>query len=120
MLRLSLRAKIMICCIGLVALLDIMVVVFVRIHLSRVLRADYLVKGRNMAKNLAADSEHFVLTQEYVSLLNLVKDLQESDEDITYAYIADRKGDVLAHTFSGGFPVDLVGVNRPESGDAWK
>ncbi|MHC4460473.1 MAG: ATP-binding protein [Planctomycetota bacterium] len=120
MLRLSLRAKIMICCIGLVALLDIMVVVFVRIHLSRVLRADYLVKGRNMAKNLAADSEHFVLTQEYVSLLNLVKDLKESDEDIAYAYVADRKGDVLAHTFSGGFPVDLTGVNSPEPEDAWK
>jgi PAS domain S-box-containing protein len=120
MLRLSLRAKIMICCIGLVALLDLMVVVFVRTHLSKVLRADYLAKGRNMAINLAADSQHFVLTQGYVSLLNLVKDLKESDEDITYAYVADRKGDVLAHTFSGGFPVDLVGVNRPEPGDAWK
>ncbi|MHC4654887.1 MAG: sensor histidine kinase [Planctomycetota bacterium] len=120
MLRLSLRAKIMICCIGLVALLDLMVVVFVRTHLSKVLRADYLAKGRNMAINLAADSQHFVLTQEYVSLFNLVKDLKESDEDITYAYVADRKGDVLAHTFSGGFPVDLVSVNRPEPGDAWK
>ena len=120
MLRLSLRAKIMICCIGLVALLDLMVVVFVRTHLSKVLRADYLAKGRNMAINLAADSQHFVLTQEYVSLLNLVKGLKESDEDITYAYVADRKGDVLAHTFSGGFPVDLVGVNSPEPGDAWK
>jgi PAS domain S-box-containing protein len=120
MLRLSLRAKIMICCIGLVALLDLMVVVFVRTHLSKVLRADYLSKGRNMAINLAADSQHFVLTQEYVSLLNLVKDLKESDEDITYAYVADRKGDVLAHTFSGGFPVDLMGVNRSELGNAWK
>jgi PAS domain S-box-containing protein len=110
----------MICCIGLVALLDLMVVVFVRTHLSGVLRADYLAKGRNMAINLAADSQHFVLTQEYVSLLNLVKDLKDSDEDITYAYVADRKGNVLAHTFSGGFPVDLVGVNSPEPGDAWK
>jgi PAS domain S-box-containing protein len=73
-----------------------------------------------MAINLAADSEHFVLTQEYISLLNLVKDLKDSDEDIAYAYVADRKGDVLAHTFSGGFPIDLLGVNSPEAGDAWK
>ncbi len=120
MLRLSLRTKIMVCCIGLVALLDLMVVVFVRSQLLGALRSEYLAKGRNMAVNLAARSEHFVLTEEFVSLLELVKDLKDSDEDIAYAYVSDRKGRVLAHTFAGGFPTDLVGVNNPEHGDAWK
>ena len=120
MLRLSLRTKIMICCIGLVALLDLMVVIFVRSHLVSSFRAEYLAKGRNMAVNLAARSEHFVLTEEFVSLLQLVKDLKDSDEDIAYAYVADRKRDVLAHTFAGGFPADLVGINIPEPDDTWK
>ncbi len=119
MLRLSLRAKIMICCIGLIALLDIVVVIFVRSHLSSTLRAEYLVKGHNMAVNLAARSEHFVLTDEFVSLLQLVKDLKDSDVDITYAYVADRKGRVLVHTFRGGFPTDLIGVNTLEPSDVW-
>ena len=117
MLRLSLRAKIMLCCVGLVALLDLMVVIFVQSRLSDALRAEYLAKGRNMAVNLAADSEHFVLTEEFVSLFQLVKDLKESDDDIAYAYVSDRKGRVLAHTFAGGFPTDLVGVNKLEPGD---
>ncbi len=120
MLRLSLRTKIMICCIGLVALLDLMVVIFVRSRLVSSFRAEYLAKGRNMAVNLAARSEHFVLTEEFVSLLQLVKDLKDSDEDIAYAYIADRKRDVLAHTFAGGFPADLAGINIPEPDDTWK
>ena len=120
MLRLSLRGKIMICCISLVALLDVMVVIFVRSHLSRVLRDEYLTNGRILAGNLAARSEHFVLTEELVSLLQLVKDLKNSDEDIAYAYVADRKGHVLAHTFAKGFPADLVGVNSPDPGDSWK
>ncbi len=120
MVRLSLRAKIMICCIGLVALLDLMVVIFVRRHLSSTLRAEYLAKGHNMAINLAARSEHFVLTEEFVSLLNLAKDLKHSDDDVAYVYITDRKRHVLVHTFAGGFPTDLVGVNNPEPGDAWK
>jgi PAS domain S-box-containing protein len=110
----------MICCIGLVALLDLMVVIFVRSQLLDALRAEYTEKGHNMAVNLAARSKHLVLTEDFVSLLQLVKDLKNSDEDITYAYVADRKRCVLAHTFAGGFPKDLVGVNSPEPGDAWK
>ena len=120
MLRLSFRTKIMICCIGLVALLDLMVVIFVRNQLLGALRAEYLAKGRNMVVNLAARSEHFVLTEEFVSLLELVKDLKDSDEDIVYAYVSDRKGRVLAHTFAGGFPTDLVGVNSPKLGGTLK
>ncbi len=120
MVRLSLRAKIMICCIGLVALLDLTVVIFVRRHLSGTLRAEYIAKGHNMARNLAARSEHFVLTEEFVSLLNLVKDLKHIDEDVAYVYITDRKRNVLVHTFAGGFPADLVGVNKLEPGDESK
>ncbi len=119
MLRLSLRMKIMICCVGLVALLDLLVVVFVRSGLSDTLRDGSLVKGRNMSVNLAARSEHLALTEEFGSLLQLVKDLKDSDEDIAYAYVVDRKGRMLAHTFAGGYPNDLVDSNIPQAGDTW-
>ncbi len=118
--RLSLRTKIMLCCIGLIALLDIIVVIFVRSHLSSTLRTVYLSKGHNMAVNLAARSEHFVLTEEFVSLLQLANNLKDSDADVTYAYVSDRKGRVLAHTFAGGFPTDLTGVNTLKHGEVWK
>ena len=96
----------MVCCIGLVALLDVMVVVFVRTRLSDTLRAECLVKGRNMAVNLAARSEHFVLTDGRVSLMELVTDLKASDQDVAYAHVSDRKGHVLAHTFGVSADVD--------------
>jgi two-component system sensor histidine kinase VicK len=110
----------MICCTGLIALLDLMVVVFVQSHLSSVLRAEYLSKGHNMAANLAVRSGHLVLTEEFVSLLRLVKDLEGSDEDVAYAYVTDRKGHVLAHTFAGGFPQDLYGISGPEASESLK
>ncbi len=119
MLRLNLRTKIMICFIGLIVLLDITVVVFVRGRLLNTLRAEYLAKGHNMAVNLAARSKHYILTDELVSLLQLVKDLKGSDVDITYAYIVDRKGRVLVHTFGDVFPTELIGVNTLEPGDVW-
>jgi PAS domain S-box-containing protein len=119
-LPLSLRAKIMICCTGLIALLDLMVIVFVQNHLSSVLRAEYLSKGHNMATNLAVRSGHFVLTEEFFSLLQLVKELKSSDEDVAYAYAADRQGQVLAHTFAGAFPHDLHDVQGPQAGESLK
>ena len=119
MLRLSLRTKIMLCCIGLVALLDLMVVAFVRTRLSAALRAELIAKGRNMAVNLAARSRHPVLTEEYVSLLGLLTDLKSSEEDIAYVYVTDHRGRVLAHTFGAGFPAELTGVNTPRPGQAW-
>lgn len=120
MLPLSLRAKIMICCTGLIALLDLMVVVFVQDRLSSVLAAEYLSKGHNMAANLAVHGGHFVLTEDFVSLLQLVKDLKSSDEDVEYAYVTDRRGQVLAHTFAGGFPQDLHDVRGPDAGESLK
>ena len=120
MLHLSLRAKIMICFTSLVVLLDLMIVIFAQNRLSNVLREEYLSKGQNMAANLAVRSGHFVLTEEFVSLLQLVKDLEGSDEDIAYVYVVDRKGRVLAHTFAGGFPSDLKDVRGPEVGQEWK
>jgi PAS domain S-box-containing protein len=120
MLRLSLRTKIMICCIGLVALLDLMVVVFVRSRLSSVLRSDSLIKGQNAALHMAVRGEHLMLTEDFVSLLKLVKNTKGNDEDVAYAYVADRTGHVVAHTFAGGFPVDLLGVNTPGPEDKWK
>ena len=107
MLHLSLRTKIMICCIGLVTLLVVIVAMFARTRLSTTLREKGLAKGRNMAVNLAARSKHFVLTDGVVSLMELVSDLKQSDEDVAYAYVTDREGRVLAHTFAGGFPTDL-------------
>jgi two-component system sensor histidine kinase VicK len=97
-----------------------MVVLFVQNHLSNVLRTEYLTKGHNMAANLGVRSGHFVLTEEFVSLLQLVKDLEDSDEDIAYAYVTDRRGRVLAHTFAGGFPQDLHDVRGPEAGESLK
>ncbi|MHC4474681.1 MAG: sensor histidine kinase [Planctomycetota bacterium] len=78
------------------------------------------MKGQNTALHMAVRSEHLVLTEDFVSLLKLVKNTKGNDEDIAYAYVADRTGRVVAHTFAGGFPVDLLGVNTPGPEDKWK
>ena len=48
-------------------------------------------------------------------LKNMVDELDKVD-DISYVFILDRQGNVLVHTFSGGFPVELLDVNAPRDG----
>lgn len=115
-MRLTLRMKIMLCCIGVVALLDLMVIRFVRGRLSETLRAECLAKGRIMASNLADRCQSALLTDDFVALLAHVTKLKEGDEDIVYTHVTDPDGRVLAHTFQGGFPHGLVGVNVPQAG----
>ena len=78
-----------------------------------------MISAPFMAVNLAARSEHFVLTDGRVSLMELVTDLKASDEDVAYAYVSDRKAQVLAHTFGVGFPNDLAGINTPDPDAPW-
>ena len=33
--------------------------------------------------------------------------VKRSTDDILYAFILDKDGEVLSHTFSGGFPIQL-------------
>lgn len=118
-LRLSLRAKIMVLCIGVTLALEFVIVLFIWRELSAALRQEYLSKGRVAVLNLAARSEHFVLTQDLGAISQLLRQLLASDQDVSYAYVMDRNNRVLAHTFEDGFPAGLININRPPVGRPW-
>ncbi len=44
-------------------------------------------------------------------LKNIVDDLKKVDGDILYAFVQDERGQVMVHTFPGGFPVELLTAN---------
>ena len=47
-------------------------------------------------------------------LKNLVDELRRVDRHVVYGFILDENNAVLVHTFTGGFPVDLLGANTVE------
>ena len=67
-----------------------------------------------IAKNIAQVSINPLLTEKYFELNMMVMDYKTSEEDIEYIYILNGKGDVVAHTFKHGFPVELRGANKPD------
>jgi len=70
-------------------------------------------RGMVLSENLATRVSDAMLSMDLLRLKNMVDELKKVD-DIVYAFILDRQGNVLVHTFSGGFPVELPKVNAPK------
>ncbi|MBA4373371.1 MAG: hypothetical protein C0402_11000 [Thermodesulfovibrio sp.] len=112
--RIGFRNKILLSIAGLVILLGITAIIFA----NTVLRAKLVEKledrGISIARHLASNSITPILTEKYFELEMIAKDFMKSEEDIEYIFALDRHGDVLMHTFEGGFPTELKNINRPE------
>lgn len=67
-------------------------------------------RGSSLAESLASRAVDSMLARDYLRLKNMV-DEQNSVEDVVYAFVQDRDGHVMAHTFHKGFPVDLISAN---------
>jgi two-component system, NtrC family, sensor kinase len=72
-------------------------------------------RGMVLSENLAMRVSDAMLSMDLLRLKNMVDELKKVD-DIVYAFILDRQGNVLVHSFQGGFPVELKGVNAPRDG----
>jgi PAS domain S-box-containing protein len=64
-----------------------------------------------LAVNLAARSQDPILAMDFLRMRRLIGEVTSSAGDILYAFIQDADGEVLSHTFSGGFPVQLKTAN---------
>ena len=74
------------------------------------------MRGIAIGNSLATNAANFILTDDMFEVYRLVRNALKTD-DIRYIYIEDAEGLVLAHTFSAGFPTDLLDVNQLK-GDA--
>lgn len=78
---------------------------------SRALLDQAALRGITMTAVLAARAEEPLLAVDFLRLSDMVRGLQLQDPGVSYAFILDEGGQVLAHTFDGGFPVELATVN---------
>jgi signal transduction histidine kinase len=67
-------------------------------------------RGISIASMLAARAVNLILLHNYYDLHELVQDTQSSNDDVRYAFVMAPDGTLLAHSFPGGFPVDLMSL----------
>jgi len=107
----NLRTKILGMVLGLVLLLGGGVTLQVRAILSSTLTAQLREASVSLGRDLAARSTDPLLINDLYSVLRLLRETRLNNPDVRYAFILDREGRVVAHTFGAGFPADLATAN---------
>jgi signal transduction histidine kinase len=111
----NLRIKILGMVLALVLILGGGVTLQVRTTLSRTLLAQLQEESVSLGRDLAARSTDPLLINDLYSILQLLRETRLNNPDVRYAFIVDRGGRVVAHTFDGGFPADLARANAVEA-----
>jgi diguanylate cyclase (GGDEF)-like protein len=112
MRRLGLRRKIIMMMSGVLLLSAIAMILFLRTTLYQKLFVKLQQKGLIIARQIAENSITPILTEKFYELEMMAKDIKTSEENIEYIFILNNRGEVVAHTFNGGFPADLKNVNK--------
>jgi hypothetical protein len=68
-------------------------------------------RGVELATHVAQGSSNYVLTDDSYNLFELASQTVEGSEDIRYILVFDVNNRLLAHTFQGGVPKDLLALD---------
>jgi len=85
-------------------------------EVSTALKSQLRERGIAIGTGLAVQSQDLVLTNNQFALYSLSRETLKADQDLAYVFVLDAEGNILVHTFEGGFPLDLLGVNIPPLG----
>ena len=110
-IKFGFRTKVYCSIISVVLLAGILIAIAVSGIVSKALLEEHKNRGISTTLSFAARSVDSILAIDFLRLNNLVNEAKNSFDDITYAFIIDKKGEILAHTFQGGFPVELKKAN---------
>jgi len=107
----KLRIKFILLLLGMVLLIGSSLVLFTKTVLLHKLQKKLDKRGFSIARNIARDSVGPLLTERFLDLSLLLRDVKKEEADIEYVYVRKATGEVVAHTFEDGFPADLQKVD---------
>ncbi len=110
--RLSFRSKIFLGITAVIVFFGLTLAIAISQVATRAMLTEIKKRGLNLGVSLAARTADPMLAQDFLRLKNMVDEVKDSSDDIVYAFILDKYGQVLSHTFLGGFPVELLGANE--------
>ena len=115
---LSLKNKIFITCLGFVILVSILIGLFTRSMLIASLTGELKKRGVGIAQGVADSSRVFILTKNRAELTALAYDarLGNRKDIVKYLVISDEQGNILAHTFTTGYPLIVEKTVKASAG----
>lgn len=107
----SVRAKILGIMLGLVVLFGVVVTMQARSALTATMTAQLEEQSISTSRDLAARSTDPILLNDLLRLHDLLDETVSRNPNVRYAFLVDSRGQVIANTFEGGFPLDLLSLN---------
>jgi PAS domain S-box-containing protein len=99
--------KFMLIILGMVLVMGLSLVLFTNTVLYHKLQVTLEKRGLSLARNIARESVNPVLTERFLDLALMLREVRNEETDIEYIYVRNARGEVVAHTFENGFPLDL-------------
>ncbi|MFW6097354.1 MAG: HAMP domain-containing protein [Chloroflexota bacterium] len=107
----SVRMKILGIVLALVLLLGVGTTVQVRVRAQQALVARLQEQSVAIGRDLAARATDLILINDLYTLHRLLEEAQQNNPDVSYAFVVDEEGRIVAHTFGEGFPAGLLEAN---------
>ncbi len=107
----SIRRKLIITVVSIVLVLGLVMGTYIHTVQTNELTQQLQGKGITISHALVENSVNLILHNDIIKLQNLVEITKETEPDVSYAFILDRNGNVIVHTFENGFPLALKNVN---------
>lgn len=71
-------------------------------------------RGLALTSSLAFQQAEPILAMDFLQMKNLIDNVHNQYDDVIYIFLTDANANILSHTFSRGFPTDLLHVNVEE------
>lgn len=107
----SVRSKILGIVLGFIVLLGMGVMIQSRYALTATMTAQLEEQSVSVSRDLAARATDPILLNDLLSLHDLLAETLANNPNVRYAFIVDPRGQVIAQTFEGGFPLALLAMN---------
>ncbi len=75
------------------------------------LRQEIVRQGELIAKNLSSAIGDYILLEDEYKVQDMLDELIKTEGDIEYIFVTDERGSIFAHTFTNGYPPDLLEWN---------
>ncbi|UCZ57035.1 histidine kinase [Desulfurispirillum indicum] len=109
--RLNMEAKVLCITVGFILFLGVGVTFEMRTIVSNLMQDELEKQGMSIASDLSARSADLLLTSNIFALHQLLRNTLQNNSNVEYAFVLDNQGQVVAHTFRNGFPIDLLGIH---------
>jgi len=117
-MRMSLQTKLLAGISTLVITSGLIIAALATYRYSSALNESATSQGEYLCQSIVMEATDKILINDLMALQKLIHHQQSVNPAVAYIFV-QREGEILAHTFTGGFPAALIHANKLKNHNEW-